>query len=290
MRYIKHITISLVLILALVFNTFAQTDIINANEFKAMMKANKELVVVDASKSKKYTKAHIPNAIFINHNKLYKEGDVKGVILPVEELAAFFGNLGISEKTEVVLYDGGTQKYSSRLYWILKYIGAENVKILHQEPNAWRKARLVVTEKPTKAKDPVVFTPTVDESIYASTEYVATKAEGLNRVLIDVRSPEEFNGEKAVSGEKKGHIPGSININYVDFETETGAFKSKAELEALAAKYNLTPDMEIIVFCKTSVRGAVAYVAFKNVLGFENVKLYDGACSEWCSKHALEVN
>mgnify|MGYP000680751011 FL=1 len=57
---------------------------------------------------------------------------------------------------------------------------------------------------------------------------------------------------------------------------------------AIAEKYGLTPDKEIIFLCKTSVRGSVAYVAFKNVLGYENVKLYDGACAEWCSKHPLE--
>lgn len=286
MKNIKYIILSMIVLLG-GLNTFAQVDLISAKDFKALLKNNKELIVIDASKSKKYAKAHIPNAIFINHNNLYKDGDVKGVIKPVDELAKFFGNLGINEKSEVVLYDGGKQKYSSRIYWILKYLGAENVKILHQDPAQWKKLRLTVTSKVPKKRKPVVFTPIINESIYASTEYVNATLDSTSVVLIDVRTPEEFEGGKAVTGDKKGHIPGSININYTALETETGAFKSKEALEAIAKKYNLTPDMELIFLCKTSVRGAVAYVAFKNVLGYEKVKLYDGACTEWCTKHPL---
>ena len=263
-------------------------DLIAVSEFKTLMKSNKNLIIIDASKSKKYKKAHIANAIYVNHNKLYKDGDVKGVVLPVDELATYFGKLGINEKSEIVLYDGGKQKYSSRLYWILKYIGAEDVKILHQDPNTWKKSRIMLTSKLPKARKAVTFTPNVDETMYASTAYVETTLPDPNVILIDVRSAEEYNGDKVVSGDKKGHIPGSINIDYLDLETAVGAFKSVKDLEAIAAKYGITPDKELIFLCKTSIRGAVAYVAFKNVLGYKNVKLYDGACAEWCTKHPLE--
>lgn len=288
MKTINSIIIALLLVVSGSISSFAQVDLISATEFKALVKANKELVIVDGSKSKTYAKAHLPNAMRINHNKLYKDGDVSGIIKSAEELAKFFGDLGISEKTEVVLYDEGSQKYSSRLYWVLKYLGAENVKILHNNPEEWKKARLMLTSKVPKARKPVTFTPTVNETLYASTDYVFENVKNPNVVLVDVRSAAEYNGEKAVKGDKAGHIPGSINIDYKEFETAAKAFKSKEQLAELAAKHGITPDKEVIFLCKTSVRGAVAYVAFKNVLGYENVKLYDGACAEWCSVHPLE--
>ncbi len=288
MKAINSIIIALLLVVTAAVNANAQVDIISAKDFTALVKANKELVIVDAAKSKTYANAHIKNAININHNDLYKDGDVSGVIKSADELAAFFGNMGISEKTEVVLYDEGSQKYSSRLYWILKYIGAENVKILHKDMDEWRNARILLTGTASKAPKAVTFTPTVNEMIYATTDYVAENLKNPNVVVVDVRTAEEYNGEKAVTGDKAGHIAGSINIDYVEFETEAGAFKSKEDLAAMAEKYGITPDKEVIFLCKTSVRGAVAFVAFKNVLGYENVKLYDGACAEWCTKNPLE--
>jgi thiosulfate/3-mercaptopyruvate sulfurtransferase len=288
MKTLSNLILSFLLVLTGSVTTFAQVDLVPASEFKALIKANKEIVIIDAAKSKTYTKAHIPNAVHVDHNKLYRDGDVSGVVLPVEELAAYFGNLGINEKSDILLYDEGSQKYSTRLYWILKYIGAENVKILHNDINEWKKARIMLTAQAPKSRKPVTFTPTVNDAIYASTDYVSENLKNPNVILVDVRTADEYTGVKAVKGDKKGHIPGSINIDYVEFETETGAFKSKEDLMAIAEKYGLTPDKEIIFLCKTSVRGAVAYAAFKNVLEYENVKLYDGACAEWCSKHPLE--
>ncbi|MCB0651035.1 MAG: sulfurtransferase [Saprospiraceae bacterium] len=288
MKTINKIILSLLVILSGWISANAQVDIITIDQFKDLAKANKELVILDGSKGKTYDRAHVQNAINVNHNDLYKDGDVSGVVKPVEDLAAFFGKLGISEKSEIVLYDEGSQKYSSRLYWILKYIGAENVKILHNDENEWKKARVMLTAQPPKARKPVTFTPTVNEAIYASTDYVSENIKNPEVIVVDVRTPEEYSGETAVSGDKKGHIPGSVNMDYVEVETETGAFKSKEDLMALAEKYGLSPDKEVIFLCKTSVRGAVAYVAFKNILGYENVKLYDGACAEWCTVHPLE--
>lgn len=288
MNAINNIIIALLLIVTATVSSYAQVDIISAKDFTALVKANKELVIVDAAKSKTYKNAHVKNAIHINHNKLYKDGDVSGIIKSPEELAEFFGNLGIGEKTEVVLYDEGSQKYSSRLYWVLKYIGAENVKILHKDMDEWKKARIMLTAAASKAHKPVTFTPNVDESIYATTDYVAENLENPNVIVVDVRTAAEFNGEKAIKDDKAGHIPGTINIDYIEFETEAGAYKSVEGLTALAEKYGISPDKEVIFLCKTSVRGAVAYVAFKNVLGYENVRLYDGACAEWCTKKPLE--
>ena len=79
-------------------------------------------------------------------------------------------------------------------------------------------------------------------------------------------------------------IAGSVNINFTELLTDSGAFKSPSELEAIAAAHGITPEKEVIFYCVTSVRGAVAFSAFEGILGYEHVRLYDGAYLEWVGK------
>lgn len=274
--------ISLFLISSLVVN--AQVEYIAAKDLKAFMKENPEAVLVDANKTKNYNVNHVKGAIHINHMNLYKEGDVKGLIKSPEDLAAFFGAKGISETTPVVIYDDGSQKYNTRIYWILKYIGAQNVKLMHKDLDEWRAARIPLTAAPSKKKA-VTFTPTVDESILATIDDVK---EGLankpNFVLVDCRTADEYAG----ISKSEGHIPGAININYEDLLTETGAFKSKEELKAIGEKHGITADTDAVFYCKTSVRAASEFVAFKEILGYKNIRVYDGAYNEWKVENPLE--
>ena len=148
----------------------------------------------------------------------------------------------------------------------------------------WKKAKVPLTRLAPKRKA-VTFTPNVDKSVMAYIEDVKKSNGNDNVILIDVRTPEEFD---ASSDKSDGRIPGSININHKDFLTaDSEAYKSKEELETIARQYGLSPDKELIFYCKTSVRGAVGYIAFKNILGYPNVKVYDGAYEEWKTKYDL---
>lgn len=263
---------------ALFFSTIAsaQVDLITAKECMARSKENADVVLIDANKPKNYLLSHIKGAINIDHNDLYQPGDIAGLIKSPEELAVFFGAKGISENSEIVVYDDGSQKYSTRIYWILKYLGANNVRILHKDLEQCRSARVTLTAEAAKLP-PVKFTPTIHPEIFASLDEVKANLNKPDVVLVDCRTPDEYNGIK----DSDGHIPGAININHVDFLTDNGAFKPVEQLQALAEKMNITPDKEVILYCKTSVRAAVGFVAFKNILGYEKVKVYDGAYSEW---------
>ena len=270
-------TILLSLIILLGANLKAQ-DVISAKDFMAELKKNKDIVVVEASTEDNYKK-HIPNAVFISHKSLYQEGDIEGLIKSPEELAKIFGESGISNATPVIVYDDGSSKYNSRVYWILKYIGAENVRLLHKDmEKEWRKVRVPLTAGASKVK-PTTFTPKVNKAIIANIDEVKKALSNSNAVVIDARAANEYNGtsEKPVS---KGHIKGAINIEYKEFLTENGDFKSKDEILAVAKKHGLSPDKEIIAYCVTSVRACPIYVALTGV-GYTNVKVYDGAYNEW---------
>ena len=108
--------------------------------------------------------------------------------------------------------------------------------------------------------------------------------DGPDVVVVDVRTPAEYTGAAQYSD---GHLAGAVNINFTDMLTDDGAFKDATELEAIAAANGITPDKEVILYCRTSVRAAVSFAAFKEVLGYENVKVYDGAYAEWSTDNPV---
>lgn len=256
----------------------AQTDVISAKDFIALTKSSDDLVIIDANTTKNYQANHIRNAVHIYHNNLYKDGDISGLIETPENLAAYFGNLGITENSTIVITDDGSQKYNARVYWILKYLGAKDVRLLHKDMNDWRGARIPLTSAAPRTK-PAIFTPTVNPDIYASLNYVKENKDRDNVVVIDSRTPEEYAGQS----KSEGHVPGAININYTTWLTDTGAFKSAEEIKTIAEDNGITPDTEVILYCRTSVRATPAFVALKNILGLENVRVFDGAYLEWAA-------
>jgi len=276
MKNLKYLLASAAIFMMYIMPAMAQGDIITAADFMKLMKTDKNLVVIDASKADEYTKAHLKDAVNIPYKTLNNEGDIEGMINNPEAMAAVFGENGVSQTNTIVVYDGGTQKYSSRVYWVLKYLGAPNVKILQKDMDEWRKVRVPITKMPTK-RAAVTFTPKVNEQILADMAYVKSG----KALIIDARTTEEFTG---ASDKSNGHIPGAININYKEVLTGTEAFKNKAEMQALVAQYNLNDSKPIVIYCNTGVIASVIYVALTNVLDWKNVKVYDGAYKEWDAK------
>ncbi|OYT14080.1 MAG: hypothetical protein B6I19_01780 [Bacteroidetes bacterium 4572_114] len=250
-------------------------DFISAKDFMAELKKNKELVVIDANTAENYGKRHVRGAINIPHKELYNETEIKGLLKSPEELGKYFGEKGVGNTDAIVVYDNGSGKFNSRVYWVLKYLGAENVKLLHKDlEKSWRAARIPLISSPTKPKAKT-FTVKLNNSIYATMDDVKAG----NAMLVDARSSGEYNGtsEKPVS---KGHIPGAINIEYKEFLQDNGNFKSKEEIEAVAKKHGLDPSKPVILYCETSVRACPIFVALTSV-GYGDVKVYDGAYNEW---------
>ncbi len=251
--------------------------VISAKDFTAEKKKDKTMVVIDANTADNYAKSHVMGAVNVPHKELYKDGEIEGLIKSPADLAAYFGKKGISNTSNIVLYDDGSNKYSSRVYWILDYLGATNLRILHKDMDVWKVARVPLTRNPTSVKA-ATFTPSVNSAIIASAADV--KGCSGNCVVVDARHVSEYDGtsEKPVSD---GHIKGAINAEYKEFLDDKGAFKSADQLKAVAAKHGLTSDKTIILYCQTSVRAAAIFVALKEILAYPNVKVYDGAYNEW---------
>jgi thiosulfate/3-mercaptopyruvate sulfurtransferase len=255
----------------------AGQDIMAVKDAAKLIK-NPDAIIVACVKPEDFKKVHITNSVNIYHKDLCNHDPIKSMVKPAAELAKIFGAQGLTTSKQIILYDKGSYKYAGRVYWILKYMGAENVKIIDGGLEGWKKGRKPVTKNPTKVK-PATFTPKVNKSVLATLADVkAGKA-----VLLDVRPLAEFNGSEGKT-DKLGHIKGAVNFHFEDLKAAGGNLKTKAEMEAALKKAGITADKEIILYCTSSVRAGVVYMALTTILGYKNVKVYDGAVYEWLSK------
>ncbi len=262
---------------------FADSGLISVEDLASIMK-DRNTIIAFCGTSTEYRKARIPGAVNISLIELYCKPASNGYIKSPHELAGYFGSKGISETKRIVLYDEGSGKYSGRVYWILKYLGAKDVKILDGQMKAWRAGRKPVARAPVSVKA-TTFTPSVNKALLATTSRVKA-APG---VIVDVRSPEEFMGTDK-SELRKGHIPGAVNLEFKKvMDGKTAKIKSCNELKRIFFEKGIIPDKEIILYCRTSVRAGIVFFTLTDILGYKNVKVYDKAFFGWQADAANKV-
>ena len=264
---IKNILFSVLLLTIFVNISFAQ-DLISAAEAKKLANS-KTTVLVSTRAASDYAKVHIRNAVNVSIDALASTTDPKGILKSPAELATILGEKGIDPAKKIIIYDTGSNKGAGRLYWILKYLGFNDVKVLDGHMQGWRTARGPVTNAATKATT-ATFTPKVNSKIFADKAYVKSKIS--SAVVVDVRDDTEWG---------EGHINGAKHFEYKKVLADGGKLKSKADLEALFNGAGITKNKEIILYCATSVRAGIIYLALTSVLEYPNVKVYDGAYNEW---------
>jgi thiosulfate/3-mercaptopyruvate sulfurtransferase len=254
-------------------------DIISANDLMKIMR-KPTTVIVSARTPDDYAQVHITGAVHVRYQDL---NDDMAMLIPADQIAKILGEKGISETKTIVLYDDGTEKYAGRMYWVLKYLGAPDVKILDGGMPAWRASRKPVTRTPTTIKA-ATFTPNVQA------KYLATMADISKggTILVDARSAAEFNGT-ADTKLRPGRIPGAVNIEYVNVLDGDGKLLPNDQIQAVFTKNGVTKDKTVVVYCETSVRAGILFHVLTSALDYPNVKLYDGAYREWQSKPSNKV-
>jgi thiosulfate/3-mercaptopyruvate sulfurtransferase len=285
MKTFKTITLALLLIFIGTTLGHAQGDIISAADVSKKMKA-KSVTIISVRKASNFKKSHLQGAVNIDLKKLVSSTEPEGLLKSPADLAKIFGKNGIDGKKTIVIYDDGKMKYAGRLYWILKYMGVKDVKLLHRDLKAWKKARLRITKAATKVKA-VTFTPKLNKSIYVDMNWVKAHHKDANVVLVDVRALDQYNGTSA-KPVSKGHIPNAKHLDMSQITNGTSGLKSKAQILTLAKKIGATSDKTIIVYCNSATRAGIVYFAFKTILGYSNVKVYEGAYNEWIMNNKVE--
>ncbi len=260
-------------------NTYTQNPIISAEEFVKYSK-NKKLKIIDAGDPAIYAKSHIKGAINLPFTELnQKHGKVEGLMETPENMAKILGESGLREKDEIVIYDDGTTKSSARVYWLLKYLGASKIKLLHKQLDLWENAGIILTDRCEKIK-PKKFIPRVNDNMLTNLQEIEKTYN--KTVFIDARDVPEYlgtdTGEKAYS---KGHFPNAISVEYKSLLNDNYSFKSVEEISKILENKGLTKDKNYVIYCRIGLRATVDYFAFTELLHYPNVKLYDGSYMEW---------
>lgn len=268
----------------LVHTTPTSTYLTNVDELKylALVPSNK---IVDFRKNEEYANGHITGALNIWRTDIEDTSYAyNGVMASPSQLEMLFSNLGISADDTLIIYDDNGLCDASRLWWILQNYGFTNVKMLQGELSAWKTSGgEISTETPLVQKTEFKFKNEPSMHLYASKEDVQA-AINTKSVILDTRSKDEFIGKTQKEGAfKAGRIPNSILIDWAEAIDYNGdkRFKSIEELETTYTKLNVSKEDPIIVYCHSGVRSAHTSFVLTQLLGYKNVKNYDGSWTEW---------
>jgi thiosulfate/3-mercaptopyruvate sulfurtransferase len=237
-----------------------------------------------------YEKGHIRGAVGWNWSTdLHAE--VGRDYVDQDGLTKLLNAGGVDEDTTVVLYGGNNNWFAAYAYWILKLRGFDAVKLLNGGRKKWElESRELTMEVPSYARTTCKVEGALRPEIRALRDEVLSKV-GTGVGLVDVRSPEEYRGEKLApdhlpqeQAQVPGHIPGAANIPWVKAANDDGTFRSADDLKALYEAEGITGDREVIVaYCRIGERSSHTWFALQELLGYGNVKNYDGSWTEYGS-------
>lgn len=242
-------------------------------------------VEVDVN-TRSYDSGHIPGAAGWNWKEQLQD-QLRRNIASKENFEQLLQNSGINNDTTIVLYGDNNNWFAAWAYWLLKYYGHQDVRILDGGRIKWEaEDRELTTDVPEFESTNYTITG-VKEEYRAFRDDILPKLNQDNFGLVDVRSPDEFTGKILAPpglnelSQRPGHIPGASNIPWSKAVNEDGTFKSKEELEKLYADEGITSDKEIIAYCRIGERSAHSWFVLNELLDFPNVRNYDGSWTEW---------
>jgi thiosulfate/3-mercaptopyruvate sulfurtransferase len=249
---------------------------------------NVRLIEVDVDTSA-YEQGHIPGAIGFNWKKELQDQVVRAP-LSKAQLEELLSQAGVSNDTTVILYGDNNNWFAAWALWLLKYYGHEDVRLLNGGRVKWlADQREISTNVPSYPRTNYVAKESVT-NIRALRDYIFNRLGQNDLTLVDVRSPGEYSGELLApanlpqeGAQRGGHIPGAANIPWSQAVREDGTFKSAEELQALYGGKGVTPDKEVIAYCRIGERSAHTWFVLTQLLGYPNVRNYDGSWTEWGS-------
>ncbi len=285
-RILYTVVLVLLAFLVVPFTTVAR-DIkpVVSTDWLAKNMDNPKLVILDIRKVEDYKAGHIPKAVNIFVNSLaVMKGGLRNEIPPLDDLADIIGSAGISPDSLVVVVGDAdilpNRSGITRVAWTLRYAGIANVAVLNGGYEKWKADKKSISTDVVKPK-PVKFQVKANEAMVAKKDYVIG-AIG-KTTIVDARDAEFYEGKKKLDFvAKTGRIKGAVNLPAMAAYNKDGTFKSKKELADLAAKAVGTDTAkEIIVYCDTGRFATVWAYILGDLLGYKNVKSYDGSSEEW---------
>lgn len=244
------------------------------------------LVEVDVDTTA-YDQGHIPGAVGWNWQTQLQD-NIRRDLIEKATLEKLLGQSGISNDTTILLYGDNNNWFAAYALWQLKYYGHKDVRLINGGRKKWIEEKRPLTTEPAKVSPATYRASGPDESIRARKEDIFSILEKRRPgELVDVRSVDEFTGKilappgLSETAQRAGHIPGAANIPWAQAANEDGTFKSVDALKQLYEGKGVTGANEVIAYCRIGERSSHTWFVLKYLLGYRNVKNYDGSWTEW---------
>ena len=263
-------------------NTPVLPYLVEATELSARL-GQPELHILFLGSYEHYLQGHIAGAVWMDIAKLnFGEKPVSGLLPTADSLVQAFQQAGLNQQHHVVCYDEQAGTKAARAMWVLEAMGHKPLSFLNGGLEAWNAAELPLetTEiMPTTGN----WTAHPDPSVVADKAYVLASLARNDSVILDARTDEEFQGLKSASP-RSGRIPGARHLNWLDTidNDNQHRLKSAGTLRSILTERGIDPDHEIIAHCQTHQRSSHSFVMLRS-LGYQNVRGYPGAWSEWAA-------
>src|SRR5216117_2573739 len=234
-----------------------------------------------------YEEGHIPGTVKL-HWRDDLQDPIKRDIVEKEAFEQLVGARGIGNGTSVVLYGDKYNWFAAYAYWYLKIYGHGDVRILDGGRQKWAdEAREFTTETPQPQQADYKANER-DESIRTYRDAVRAQIGEQTKALVDVRSPQEYAGDliappgyEQEGAQRAGHIPTAASIPWASAVRDDGTFKSAEELRDLYGGKGVTGDKAVTAYCRIGERSAHTWFVLRELLGYEDVRNYDGSWTEW---------
>ena len=269
-------------------HTYSNDVLVDADWVKQHLNdPNVRFVEVDVDTTA-YEQSHIPGAVGWNWTSQLSDG-IRRDIAGREDFSRLLQESGIGPDTTVVLYGDNNNWFAAWAYWQLKLYGHRDVRIINGGRKFWLDNGLPLSTDVPSHRATGYQLPEASGKLRAFRDDILPRLGETGFALVDVRSPAEFNGEVIAppgmteTAQRAGHIPGAASVPWAQTVREDGTFKSSDELRALYEAKGVTPDKDVVAYCRIGERSSHTWFVLHELLGYDRVRNYDGSWTEWGS-------
>ena len=278
-------------------NGYANPDVLVSTQWVATHLEDPDIRIVESNEDEiLYPSGHIPGAVYVDWTQDLNDPVLRDY-LGQDSFQALMSRIGVTPQTTIVFYGDKNNWWATYAFWVFQLFGHTNAKIMDGGRQKWEaEGRPLTREIPT-------YPPTTYDAPQRDGKRIRAFREDVRRFievggqLVDVRSPAEFRGELLHMPNypqegtlRGGHIPGAKNVPWSRAANEDGTFRSADELRAIyEAEQGLDPDEPVISYCRIGERSSHTWFVLTHLLGYKNVRNYDGSWTEWGNAVALPI-